>query len=110
MQLHKRFTTEQVKAILKGYQQGNVGQAEVLAALEIKPATFFRLLKRYRQDPEAFTLAYRRPSPKKISAPAEKRIKQAIHDDQQLIQDPDLPVWTYNYSAIRDRLRKEGVT
>jgi hypothetical protein len=48
MQLHKRFTTEQVKAILNGYQsqdsefeQGNLTVAESLALLEVKPATFF---------------------------------------------------------------------
>ena len=31
MQLHKRFTQEQVKAILNGYQQGNLTvQSEIL--------------------------------------------------------------------------------
>lgn len=110
MHLHKRFTTEQVKAILKGYQQGDVPVAEALAALEVKPATFYKWLKRYRQEPDAFLLTYTRKSPKKIPPEAEKKMTRAILDDHKLVQHPDLPVWTYNYSAIRDRLRKEGVT
>jgi len=109
MQLHKRFTTEQVKAILNGYQQGNLTVAESLALLEVKPATFFLLTKKYRENPESFSIAYKRQSPKKVSSRTEKMIKQAILDDKQLIQNPKIPVWTYNYSAIKDRLREEGV-
>ena len=111
MQLHKRFTTEQVKAVLKGYEQGNLTVADALTTLEVTPATFYRLLKHYRQDPEAFALTYHRESPKKVSASAEQHIQRALRDDQRLIQNRDIPVWTYNYSAIRDRLKKKhGVT
>ena len=46
MQLHKRFTTEQVTGILKGYQQGHLRGDEALSLLEIKPATFYKLLKK----------------------------------------------------------------
>ncbi len=48
MQLHKRFTTEQVTAILKGYEGGQLTVEDALEVLEIKPATFYKLLKRYR--------------------------------------------------------------
>ena len=30
--------------------------------------------------------------------------------DKSLIKDPSLPITTYNYSAIRDRLAKQGIT
>jgi len=30
--------------------------------------------------------------------------------DRSLIDDPTLPIATYNYSAIRDRLAKQGIT
>jgi hypothetical protein len=109
MQLHKRFTTEQVKAILNGYQQGSLTVAESLALLEVKPATFFLLIKKYRENPESFSIQYKRHSPKKIPSRNERMIKEAILDDKQLVKNPKIPVWTYNYSAIRDRLRKEGV-
>lgn len=109
MHLHKRFTTEQVKAILRGYQQGEVTVADALALLDVKAATFYGLLRRYRAHPDAFSIGYQRHSPKKIPSQAEKQIQRALRDDQRLIQHPDIPVWTYNYSAIRDRLRKHGV-
>ena len=109
MQLHKRFTTEQVTAILKGHEGGHLTVQDALEVLEVKPATFYKLLKRYRQNPEAFSIAYQRASPKKITTSVEKKIKQALFDDRRLIQNLDIPVWTYNYSAIRDRLRKSGI-
>jgi len=110
MQLHKRLTTAQVTTVLHGYDRGDLTTQDALAALEVRPATFYKLLKRYRQAPEAFTLTYQRSSPKQVTATAEKKIKQALLEDRQLIEDRELPVWTYNYSAIRDRLRKGGVT
>lgn len=110
MQLHKRFTTDQVKTVLQGYERGDLREAEVLSALEIKRATFYKMLHRYRGDPVAFTLAAERKGHKQVGPRAEQRIKQALLEDRRLIQDPELPVWTYNYSALRDRLRREGVT
>jgi len=109
MQLHKRFTTEQVKAVMKGVQEGHLAVQEALDCLEVKRSTFFRLAQQYRQDSATFSLAYQRQTSHKLSAQAEQLIKQALRDDQRLIQDPDIPVWTYNYSAIRDRLRKARV-
>lgn len=110
MQLHKRVTTDQVKTVLQGYERRDLRETEALSALEIKRATFYKLLRRYRQDPKAFVLATVRKGRKRLGRRDEQRIRQALRDDQRLIQNPDLPVWTYNYSAIRDRLQKEGVT
>jgi hypothetical protein len=28
---------------------------------------------------------------------------------KELVEDPNLPIWSYNYSALRDRLRKKGL-
>ena len=109
MQLHRRFTTEQVRAILNGYQQANLTVNESLDLLEVKATAFFTLVRRYRENPEAFSIEYKRQSLRKISPKTEKMIQQAISDDRQLIRNPKIPVWTYNYSAIRDRLRKKGV-
>lgn len=109
MQLHKRFTTEQVAAILKGHEEGQLTVQDALEILEVKPATFYNLLKCYRQNPEVFSIVYQRTTPTKITTSVEKKIKQALFDDRRLIQNPEIPVWTYNYSAIRDRLRKDGI-
>jgi hypothetical protein len=110
MQLHKRLTIDQVKTVIKGYVEGALAGPEALEALAVKRTVFFELVRRYRQEGAAFAIAYQRRSPKKIPAAAENKIQRALRDDQRLIQNPDLPVWTYNYSAIRDRLRKDGLT
>jgi len=92
MQLHKRFTQEQVKAILNGYQQGNLTVQESLDLLEVKSTTFFTLVRQYRKNPETFSIEYKRLSPRKISSQTEKMIQQALYDDRQLVENPKIPV------------------
>ena len=66
-QLHKQFTDEQVKMLLHGYCQGVLTRAEVQDMLSIGKTRFFALLKEYRQDPEAFSIAYERYTPGRVS-------------------------------------------
>ncbi len=73
-----------------------------------RPA-FFTLLKLYRKDPEKFTLAYQRSTPAKLSREAEEEIAKALWLDKSLVEDRELPITTYNYSAIRNRLLKQGI-
>jgi hypothetical protein len=61
-QLHKRFTDDQVKLLLNGYCQGLPGSGEIQEMLGIGKTRFFSLLKEYRRDPEAFSVAYERPT------------------------------------------------
>jgi len=60
--VHKRFTAEQVKVLLKGYCQGFLDRSAIEEILDIGRSRFFAL-----------------------------------------------PITTYNYSAIRDRLIKRGI-
>jgi len=55
-QLHKRFTTEQVKALLRQYDQGHMPRNEVQELLGIGKTRFFALLADYRQDVAAFSV------------------------------------------------------
>ncbi len=43
-QLHKRFSTEQIKLVLGWYEQKQLSKAEVLARLEVKESQFYELL------------------------------------------------------------------
>ncbi|MFW6113318.1 MAG: hypothetical protein ACOC78_00140 [Actinomycetota bacterium] len=108
-QIHRRFTTEQVKALLKGYVKKNLERREVEEVLGIGKARFFSLLREYRDDPEGFSVEYRRSSPARIPAPWEKGIARAILEEKELIDNPALPITTYNYSAVRDRLAGQGI-
>jgi len=108
-QLHKSFTDEQIKVLLQTYCQGKMRRADIQEILGIGKTRFFALLKSYRQEPENFSIAYKRKSPAKLSAEVESEIEQALLREKEIVEDPDLPISGYNYTAIRDRLRKEGI-
>jgi hypothetical protein len=77
--------------------------------LEIGKTRFFALLKVFREDPQNFTVAYHRRTPAKLSLQAKTKIEKALLKEKKIVEDPDLPISGYNYSAMRDRLKKEGV-
>ena len=108
-QIHRRFTAEQVKVLLRAYCQGTLDRPAVQETLGIGKARFFTLLKQYRLNPEAFCLIYQRTAPSRLPARAEEEIERELMLEKSLIDDPSLPITTYNYSAIRDRLAQRDV-
>ena len=109
-QLHKRFTADQVKVLLQGYCQGTMSRAEVEEMMNIGKTRFFALLKEYQQSPATFAIAYERDTPARLSASVEAAIQKELLREKELVDDPQLPISDYNYSALRDRLKKTGVT
>jgi hypothetical protein len=107
-QLHKRFTAEQVKVMLKGYSQGSLSRADVQEVLGIGKTRFFALLKTYQQAPDTFSLDYHRQTSGHLSMETEDAISQALLQEKELVDNPELPIHSYNYSAMRDRLKKTG--
>jgi hypothetical protein len=108
-QLHKRFSVEQVKLLMQRYTEGELSRAEIREVMGVGKTRFFALLKAYRQSPETFSIAYERGSPRRLSAAAEAQITQELESEKQLVEDPRLPITSYNYSALRDRLRKKKI-
>ncbi len=108
-QLHRRFTDAQIRVLLQGYCQGLLARSNVEDMLDIGRSRFFALLKQYRHDPQAFSVAYKRTTPTGLSAALEAEIERALLQEKEMIDDPDLPISGYNYSALRDRLAKKGV-
>ena len=108
-QLHRRFTDDQVRVLLSGYCRGLLGRAEIQEILDIGKTRFFALLKAYRQDPEAFSVTYERRTPGRLSAAVEAEIERELLREKVIIEDKRLPISGYNYSALRDRLKKKGV-
>jgi hypothetical protein len=108
-QLHKRLSDDQVYAFFQSYCQGALSRAEIQKVLEIGKTRFFALLRVFREDPKNFTIAYNRKTPAKLSSQAESKIKKALLREKKIVEDPDLPISGYNYTAIHDRLKKEGV-
>lgn len=109
-QLHKRFTVEQVRVLLQGYEQGLIDRAEAEEILHINKTRFFAMLKEYRHDPETFSLTYERKTPARLTAEIEAIIAEELLREKALVEDPQLPISGYNYLAMRDRLKKKGIT
>ena len=109
IQLHKRFTDEQIRVLLQGYCRGVLSRAEVQEVLGVGKTRFFALLKQYRQDPGALTISYRRATRARLSAAVEAQIKRALLQEKEMVEDRRLPISGYNYSALRDRLAKKGI-
>ena len=109
VQLHKRYSDEQVAFLFQAYVTGLMSRHEVQEALDIGRSQFFELLGAYRNEPQAFSLAYHRASPRRITPEAEAAIERELLRERDLVEDKELPISGYNYSAVRDRLRKQGI-
>jgi hypothetical protein len=109
-QLHKRFTDQEVGFLLQSYAQGLLRRNEIQKRLGIGKTRFFELWKMYRANPEGFSISYERPSPGRISPEAEAVIERELLREKELIEDDELPITSYNYSALRDRLLNRGIT
>ncbi len=59
-QIHKKFTDEQVKDLMKRYLKGELKRTHIQEVLNIRPTRFFALLKRYRNAPGIFSIQYKR--------------------------------------------------
>ena len=109
-QIHKRFTSGQVKILLQAYLGGKLKRTEVQEVLGVGKTRFFALLEEYRRGPEGFEISYGRRSSSKLTPAAEAKIRQELLREKKLIDDPRLPISSYNYSAVRDRLKKNGMS
>ena len=108
-QIHRMFTAEQVKVLLKGYSQGILDRPAIEETLGISKSRFFVLLREYRHNPDEFTLTYHRETPTRLPARVEKEIEKELMLEKDLIDDSTLPITTYNYSAVRDRLAQQEI-
>ena len=91
-QIHKHFTTEQVKVLLKAYQQGHLSREEIEKTLGINKTRFFAIIKNYRTDPEKFSIKYERKRQSRLSDQAEEKIRKELNRDKELVDNKDLPV------------------
>lgn len=107
-QIHKRLTVEQVKTILDRYIKKELDAEYAMDLLDLKRRQFFEWVKRYKEDPDVFTIEYNRQgNGARISEYLEENILSELRIERSLIDDPAMPVKFYNYSYILDQLRKK---
>ena len=105
-QLHKRFTSEQVKELLDRYSKSEIERTYIQEILRIKRRRFFILLKQYKENPQQFTVRYHRTkAPRTICPVIEQNILKELSIDKKIIQNKEIPLKSYNYSFIKDRLK-----
>jgi len=104
-QVHKRFTSEQVKELLDRYLSKEMERHYLQEILGIKKRRFFSLLKQYREDPRSFTIEYERSTPSRTLSPKiETNILRELTVEKKIIENKDIPLKCYNYSYIKNRL------
>jgi len=107
-QLHKRFTDEQVKELLRKYINKEIKRQYIQQILGIKRRRFFVLLKKYSSNPKSFSVQYLRTVTTRLIDPAiEKNIIKELGIDKNLIMSKNVPLKHYNYSYIKTRLEDE---
>ena len=58
-QIHKRFTSDQVKEFLDRYSKNEIERKYIQEILGIKRRRFFVLLEQYKENPQHFTVQRR---------------------------------------------------
>jgi hypothetical protein len=105
-QLHKRFLSDELKKLFDRYLQNEVERKYIQEILGIKKRRFFMLLKQYKENPTDFTIQYQRTTPPRIIPPEiEQNILKELAIEKKIIQNKEVPLTSYNYSYIQDRLK-----
>ncbi len=107
-QLYKRFTTDQVKIILRWYEENALTLVDARSRLELSEDRFFKILKRYRENPDAFAVGYpKRIAHNRLNQDTDTIIHQELEKEKALIRNPTMPVQYYNYAAVRDEVERK---
>jgi len=107
-QLHKKFNDCQVKDLMTRYLKKKIERKDLQEVLGIKKTRFFALIKRFKDDPENFSVSYFRSTPTRtISKTIETNIIKELKIEKDLIKAKDVPIRCYNYSYIKDILEND---
>ena len=62
-QLHKKFNDCRIKDLMTQYLKKKIERKDLQEVLGIKKTRFFALMKRFKDDPENFSVSYFRSTP-----------------------------------------------
>lgn len=107
-QIHKQFTSEQVKEILQKYLNKEIKRKHVEEILNIGKSRFFELIQDYRNNPKNFSVDYKRSGKTRSIDPKVKdNMIKELAIDKKAIQNKDIALYRYNYSYIQKRLEEK---
>jgi len=107
-QLHKKFTDAQVKELIERYLKHEIERKYIQQILGIGERRFFDIIKKYRENPEKFSIAYaRKIKTRSIPQSTENNIIKELKVDKKCIENKDIPLKQYNYSYVKHRLKSK---
>ena len=110
-QIHKKFSNEQVVAILENYLAKEITAKEAMEKLELKRSQFFNLAADYRDSAKDFSIKHKgNPGNRRISEDTTSLIIKELKKEKALIDNKDMPIKFYNYSAVKDALGEVAVS
>ncbi len=83
-QLHKRFTSDQVKELLERYLKNQIERKYLQDILGIKKRRFFMLLKQFQDHSQQFTIQYQRATPSRLSPDLEQNILHELTTEKKI--------------------------
>lgn len=106
-QLHKRFSSDQVRDLIVRYLNRELKTGYLLEILGIGRRRFFKLVALFRKNPKSFSIVSKRQPHHKINPSIEKNILKELTIDKKAIDNKDIPLWSYNYSYVKERLETQ---
>jgi len=104
-QIHKRISTEQARTIFENYLSQEVSKDRACELLGVRKTRWFEMLSEYKKDSSAFRITHKGNSGnRKIPQETERAILKELEKEKKLIENKDMPIRHYNYSAVRDAL------
>lgn len=105
-QIHKKFTDGQVKELLERYLRKEIRRKYLQETLGIGKTRFFALIQSYRKNPKEFSIQYQRHfGTRELDPQIETNVLKELSVEKRLIQNPRVPLRSYNYSYIKDHLK-----
>jgi len=106
-QIHTKFTNDQVKELIQKYVRKEIERKYLQEILGIGKSRFFELVQSYRNNPETFSVEYKRSGQtRSIDPEIKKNIVKELAIDKTAIQNKDIPLYRYNYSYVQKRLER----
>lgn len=103
--MNKRLSNEQVIAVVENYLSKEIRRKDACLNLGIGKSRFFKLLSQYKNDPDNFTIKHKgNDGNRSVSEKIERAIVTELKEEKKLIDNKNIPIENYNYSAMRESL------
>lgn len=106
--MHKRLSKEQVVSVLENYLAKEIKASDARKNLGIYKSHFFRLVAEYSSRSDEFDIKHKgNAGNRRISKDSKKKIIAELKKEKKLIDNKNISIKNYNYSAIKELLEEK---